>query len=427
MPCHPGRARLLLKRKKAARLHQQPFQIVLHHAVEQPGLQPVELRIDPGSKTTGLSLVAYLGEGWRVLWVANLHHRGQQVKAALDKRRAARRSRRSRQTRYRQPRFNNRKREEGWLAPSLRSRVENVFTWASRLTKFAPVGSIAVETVRFDTHKLTNPEVEGVLYQQGTLFGFEVRQYLLEKWDRRCAYCDASGVPLQVEHILARSKGGTDRVSNLTLSCTRCNSAKGQGDIRDFLAHDPTRLKQILAQARQSLKDAAAINSIRYAIGNQLKCLGLPVSFWSGGRTKYNRLQAGYAKDHWIDASCVGEQPAVIPVGLQPLTIQATGRGSRQACRMDKFGFPRTSAKLRQKRVHGFQSGDLVQAVVPTGKKAGVHTGRVAIRASGSFRVGNVDGINYRYCRLLQRADGYEYLVSWKATSSVPAAWLGET
>jgi 5-methylcytosine-specific restriction endonuclease McrA len=93
--------------------------------------------------------------------------------------------------------------------------VDNVRNWALRLKRWVPIHYIAVETVRFDTQKMQNPEIAGVEYQQGELAGYEVRQYLLEKWGRKCAYCDAENVPLEVEHIVPKSKGGTDRVSNL--------------------------------------------------------------------------------------------------------------------------------------------------------------------------------------------------------------------
>jgi hypothetical protein len=94
---------------------------------------------------------------------------------------------------------------------------------------------------------------------------------------------------------------------------------------------------------------------------------------------------------------------------LRVLVVRATGRGSH--CRTNVYdnGFPR-GYLTRQKRVRGFATGDLVKAVVPASlKTAGEHVGRVAVRASGSFRVGKIDGINAKYCQVLQRADGYEY------------------
>jgi hypothetical protein len=267
--------------------------------------------------------------------------------------------------------------------------------------------------VRFDTQKMQNPEISGIKYQQGELCGYEVREYLLEKWGRKCAYCDRENVPLEIEHIVPKAKRGTDRISNLTLACKRCNKKKGTQKIQTFLKKDKKRLKKIVSQAKTPLKDAACVNTTRYAIGNILKSLGLPVTFWSGGRTKYNRTKQGYPKDHWIDAACVGETGEKIVIDrITPLHIKAEGRGTRQAERVDQYGFPRTSAKTN-KRVHGFQTGDIVKAVVTKGKKVGTYIGRVAVRSSGNFNISTksavVQGISYSYCLMLQKADGYSY------------------
>ncbi len=114
----------------------------------------------------------------------------------------------------------------------------------------------------------------------------------------------------------------------------------------------------------------------------------------------------------WIDAACVGKStPAQVFVdGVIPLEIKATGHNTRQMCRMDKYGFPRTSAK-GPRTIKGFRTGDMVKAIVRSGKKIGCYVGRVAVRSSGSFNVktaaGNIQGISHRYCRVLQKADGY--------------------
>ncbi len=413
MPCTPYRARKLLDQGKARVYRRYPFTIVLVER-EKGDLQEVELKIDPGSKITGIAIVAHFNRGHVLVWAANLKHRGDRIRQSLEKRRSVRRNRRSRKTRYRQPRFNNRRRKKGWIPPSLKSRVDNVRHWAKKLQKFAPLTHIEIETVRFDTQKLQNPEITGIEYQQGELFGYEVREYLLEKWQRNCAYCGRENVPLQVEHIVPKGKGGSNRVSNLTLSCNGCNRRKGTKDIRDFLARDPKRLAKIFKQAKISLKDTAAVNATRYAIGNDLKILGLPVGFSTGSRTKYNRRKQGYQKDHWIDATCVGKtgEKVFIPEHFCPLTIEAKGRGTRQVCRVEKNGFPRTRAK-RNKRIHGFETGDLVQARVTKGKKTGYYKGRVAIRASGNFNIttsyGVIQGISYKFCRKIHCCDGYSY------------------
>lgn len=416
MPCHPARAKELLKKRKAAVYRRFPFTIILKHRSDGD-VRSIELKVDPGSRTTGLALVGDFKRGKRTIFAANLSHRGQAVKDALEARRALRGSRRARKTRYRAPRFLNRPKPEGWLPPSLMSRVDNVQSWAAKLIRFSPVFSIAVEAVRFDMQKLDNPEISGVEYQQGTLLGYEVREYLLEKWARRCAYCQKEGVPLEVEHIHPKSLGGSSRISNLTLACRPCNQKKGNMLINDFLRNKKQLLARIIEDSKAPLKDAAAVNASRYAIGNALKIYSLPISFWSGGMTKCNRSRQNYQKDHWVDAACVGEsgEKVFIHPRHKPLLVKAESRGSRQKCLPDRYGFPRTAPKA-QKRVLGFQTGDIIEAKVTTGKKVGCYQGRVAVRSSGNFNVkveGKiVQGIRHDFCRILQRADGYSYALN---------------
>jgi len=233
MPCHPARARELLKKGKAAIFRYYPFTIILKER-EGGNVQSVQIKIDPGSKYTGVALVADFKRGKKVIWASVIYHRGHVIKKNLDTRRAVRRSRRNRKTRYRQPRFLNRKKEKGWLPPSLISRVDNTITWVKRIRRFSPVTSISMELVRFDTQKLENPEIKGVEYQRGTLYGYEVKEYLLEKWGRKCAYCGKENVPLEIEHIVPKSRSGTNRVSNLTLACHECNQKKGSMTAEEF-------------------------------------------------------------------------------------------------------------------------------------------------------------------------------------------------
>jgi 5-methylcytosine-specific restriction endonuclease McrA len=411
-PVHPGRARLLLKQGKAAVYRRFPFTLILKHAVEQPVLHPLRVKIDPGSQTTGLAVVN--DASGEVVWAAELTHRGQQIKRAMETRRTIRRSRRQRKTRYRKPRFNNRRRRLGTLPPSLESRVCNVITWVRRLRCLCPIMAISQELVRFDTQAMDTPDIEGVQYQQGQLSGYEVREYVLLTWNHQCAYCDARKVPLELDHIHPRSKHGSNRVSNLILACHPCNQRKGNQDIHVFLRDEPERLAHILSRLKAPCRDVAAVNATRWALYERLTALGLPVECGSGGLTKYNRATRGLPKTHWLDATCVGRStPQPLDVsGVVPVQITATGHGSRQMCRMDKYGFPRTGAK-QQKRVQGFQTGDLVRAVVPRGRKAGTYVGKVAVRTSGSFNIatsrGTVQGITHRFCRLIARADGYSY------------------
>jgi 5-methylcytosine-specific restriction endonuclease McrA len=381
MPCHPARAKELLDKGKAAVLRRYPFTIILKYAVESNN-QPVAFKVDPGSRITGLALVAEFKCGKRCIWAGELTHRGQKIKDNLLSRRQLRRGRRGRKTRYRKPRFLNRTRPEGWLPPSLQSRVDNVFTWLTRLYEVAPVTHLTMELVKFDMQKMENPEISGIEYQQGQLEGYEVREYLLEKWGRKCAYCGVTNVPLEVEHIVPKSRGGSNRPSNLTLACTPCNQKKNNQTAEEF------GFPLIQAQAKKPLKDAAAVNATRWKLFETLKSTGLPLEKGTGSRTKFNRRQQDYPKTHWLDAVCLGEsgEHVFVSQNIRPLRIKATGRQSRQMCRVDKFGFPRTKAK-QNRVVQGFQTGDIVKAVVTKGKKTGTYIGRVAIRAKGSFNI----------------------------------------
>ena len=161
---------------------------------------------------------------------------------------------------------------------------------------------------------MDNPDIEGCQYQQGTLAGYELREYMLDKWGRTCAYCSKQNIPLQIEHIVPRAKGGTDRVSNLTLACARCNLAKGAQDVTVFLKKKPDVLKRILAQTKAPLKDAAVVNGTRWALYEQLKTLGLPIECGSGGARSSTVLRAGF--------------PSLTTL-MQPVWAQARQRRSR--------------------------------------------------------------------------------------------------
>ena len=417
-PCTPGMARSLLKAGKAAVFRQYPFTIILKKEVakKKDAKSSCQLKLDPGSVTTG---IAILQEN-KLIWAAELTHRGQQIKDDLESRRSIRRGRRGRKTRYRKPRFLNRTRAKGWLPPSLEHRVLTCQTWVKRLIKLCPIDSIAMELVRFDTQKLQNPEISGTEYQQGTLYQYEVREYLLEKFNRTCAYCGAKDTPLEVEHIKPKSKGGSNRVSNLTIACVPCNQAKSNLDIREFLADKPSVLKRVLAIAKAPLKNAAAVNSTRWKLLNSLKETGLPVTTGTGGETKFNRREQKLEKRHYLDAACVGDTPQLEILTNQPLLIKCAGHGKRQIIHVDKFGFPRInkSGELVRKsalvkRVKGFQTGDIVKAVVTGGKKIGSYLGKVAVRSSGFFNIKTitqtVQGISHKYCSIVQKKDGYTY------------------
>jgi HNH endonuclease len=271
-----------------------------------------------------------------------------------------------------------------------------------------------VESIRFDMQALEPPEIRGEEYQNGTLAGCELWEYLLERDGRACVYCDAEGVPLEKEHVRPRSKGGSKRVANLACSCRPCNERKGTRSIEDFLAEDGPRLARITARLKRPLTDAAAVNSTRKALFHRLSADGFATGGWSGGRTKWNRTRLGVAKAHSLDAACVGPLDALRGWNMAVLRVACTGRGRYKRTGTDDSGFPRGAPYPGTKLVHGFQTGDLVRADVRTGKKLGIYRGRLAVRSTGSFNITGhekVQGISWKWCRLLQRADGYGYTV----------------
>jgi 5-methylcytosine-specific restriction endonuclease McrA len=383
-----------------------PFTIrMINRIVEESSLQPLRCKIDPGSVTTGIALVLEKDTAQKVIALMELQHRGSLIKQRLQSRSAYRRRRRS-NLRYRAPRFDNRTRKTGWLAPSLQHRTDSILHTVQRLQKIAPLTAATCEVVRFDTQKLKNPEIEGIEYQRGTLFGYEIREYLLEKWGRKCVYCDADGIPLEIDHMTPKSLGGSDRVDNLTLCCRVCNLKKGNTPLEIFAPKKAESLRRM-----PSLKDSAAVNSTRHKTYRSIS-LHLPCEAGTGGQTKYNRVRLRIPKTHALDASCSGVVSFLENWQIPTQKIVCMGRGSYQRTRSDRYGFPR-GYLTRQKQIHGFQTGDRVRANVPGGKKQGSYSGRVAVRTSGNFNLqtesGLVEGISWRHCHLIERGNGYHY------------------
>ena len=250
----------------------------------------------------------------------------------------------------------------------------------------APIAAISLERVRFDTHLMQNAEISGVAYQQGALAGYEVREYLLEKWGRTCAYCSATTLPLQIEHITPRSRGGSDRVSNLTVACKACNTKKGTHTAAEF-GHP-----QIQVRAKQPLKDAAAVNTTRWALYERMQASGLPVEVGTGGRTKYNRGRLGLPTTHWLDAACVGAStPATLYVrGVQPLLVRAMATGHARCVGWTGTGF-RGLAPRRRGSSRAFARAIWCALWFPTVRKSarmldGLRYGRVGVLTSPRTR-----------------------------------------
>lgn len=404
-PCHPARSRKLLKTGKAKVFRKYPFTIILEREVETDKEEEYVLKIDYGSRHTGLAI---LKNNKEAVWLAQIEHRTN-IKNNLDTRRGHRRFRRNK-LRYRKPRFDNRKRKKGWVPPSLQSRVDNIQSWVGKLQKLIPLTHISYENVKFDTQLMANPEASGIEYQQGTLYGYEIREYLLEKFNRKCVYCGKQNIPLEIEHIIPKSRGGSNRVDNLGIACRNCNEKKGNKTAEEF------NYPNVQKQVKKSLRDCAILNATRWKVYEVLKQTGLQLECGTGARTKMNRINLGLPKDHHYDAVCIGQStPSQIVFKTENvLYIKALGRGSYSRTTLDGYGFPRAYLP-RQKYFFGFQSGDMIKAVVPKGKYEGIWYGSVACRSTGSFNInlikGRVQGINHKYCQIIQRFDGYKYIL----------------
>ena len=400
-------ARILL-RKKLAVIHKvYPFTIRLRDNSCVSKDKAYTVKLDPGSRHTG---VAITDDKDSVVMLAEIEHRGHIIKKNLDKRRAVRHSRRQRKTRYRPARFLNRTKPEGWLAPSVKSRADNVINFIKKYKKLLNIDKVMIENVSFDTAQMnSDTDLIGTDYQQGPLYNTSLREFVFSKTKGRCSYCGAKAT--EIDHIIARANGGTDSTFNLTPACRSCNEKKSSLSLKEFGKLMNKNYSHL--EPKKLPKDAAIVQSARNYMVKEITKLVSNTTTHPSWLTKYNRDELGLPKEHYYDALSVGK----IPNSFNFLTdkillISAKGRGSRQMCRMDKYGFPRTSAKA-SKSVEGFQTGDIVKAIVTRGSKQGEYLGRVAVRSRGSFNIetknGLVKDIGYKYCHLIQRNDGYSY------------------
>ncbi len=359
MPTTPRRARMWLKARRARVVQRAPFTIRLQFATREH-VQKVVVGVDTGSKVVGVAATT----NGAVVWQAEVHLRND-ITQKMRRRRQYRYSRRARKTRYRPARFANRRRNAGWLPPSLRSKAEATVKAVRLVASFLPVHKVNVEVGSFDTQQMQQPEISGLSYQQGTLYGYAVREYLLEKWQRTCAYCQAKGVPLQLEHIVPRSRDGSNRVSNLTLACEPCNQRKGNRTAAEF------GYPEIQAQARLPLKDAAQVSAIKIAVIQRLQTLfgseAVAVTF--GYQTKYQRIQVlDLPKSHANDAVAIacemGETLKPLEVVHQ---IRCLPRGQYQ-----RFNGLHSEHKCwAPRKVRGFKLYELVKAKEHVGFIAG--------------------------------------------------------
>ena len=299
-----AKVRALLKHGKAKVIQGCPFTIQLLYE-STTHTQKINLGIDAGSKTIGVSATT----DSKVLYESEVVLRNDIVEL-LSGRRALRNSRRSRKTRYRKPRFDNRKKPDGWLAPSIRQKIETHVTVVGNVMKILPVTKIIVETASFDIQKIKNPEIEGVGYQHGEQLDFwNVREYVLFRDGHTCQCCKGKSKDniLNVHHIESRKTGG-NAPNNLITLCETCHKAYHKGII--------TLPKEIHRGMR--FRDASFMGIMRWAFYDRLKelynPLGAEVINTYGYITKNTRIEHGLPKEHYVDARCISDNPAAKPL-----------------------------------------------------------------------------------------------------------------
>ena len=345
-------------------------------------VEGVELNIDPGAGATGLAVTSETPDGRRAHALIELRHRGSRIRNRMDRRRSFRRNRRGR-LRNRQPRFDNRTRSEGWLAPSLVTRLANTETWIGRLAALYPIRLVRVETARFDTQIMQDAEVSGREYQQGELAGWQLRSYIFHRDGAKCAYCGiAKAERYELDHIVPRSRGGANRVSNLVVSCHDCNVEKGNLSAEEFLANRPARLAAIRRIRRAPLAGATQMNIIVPELLRRLEAMGLPTAEYDAYTTSWTRRRLEVPKTHVNDALCVGAPETQTYLPERKAVVRSVGHGDRQMLRpSDRHGNPRGRGyraycglprqqqgytgcpghRSRRKQLRGIASGDLVR------------------------------------------------------------------
>ena len=307
-----GKVRRMLRDGLAIVVCKNPFTIQLLYTTTNH-TQTIDVGIDLGYKHIGFALVANA----KVIEKGEIELR-QDVSSLLTLRATLRKSRRARNTRYRKPRFNNRKRKDGWLAPSTQSKYNHILRHINRLTKHLHAYRLHVEIANFDIAKINQPEIEGVLYQKGNLYGYEnMKQYLLARENATCQFCKKKkNDKWHIHHTVPRSQGGTDKPDNLALVHESCHS----------YMHKHNMLHKL--KAPKQYKDATFMNIIKWLIVNDLKKLHENVSFTFGYITKIDRQSMNLPKTHYNDALAITKQE-VVKNNIKPLMIKQMRKKKR--------------------------------------------------------------------------------------------------
>ena len=296
-----AKVRILLKQGKAKVVNRCPFTIQLLYSSTNY-TQKVTLGVDSGSKHIGLSATTK-DKG---LFESDVELRNDIVDL-LSTRRELRRSRRNRKLRHRKPRFNNRRRNDGWLAPSVKQKVDSHITMIAKVHKILPISNIVVEVASFDIQKIKDPTISGMDYQQGEQLGFwNVREYVLFRDGHKCQCCKGKSKDkiLNVHHIESRKTGG-DAPNNLITLCETCHTGYHKGTVK---------LPKTIHRG-MSFKDATFMGIMRWALFEKLKAIYSDVKLTYGYITKNTRIKNGLPKDHYIDARCISGNPNAVSNG----------------------------------------------------------------------------------------------------------------
>ena len=258
--------------------------------------------VDSGSKYIGLSATTKD----KVLFESVVEVRNDIVNL-LSTRRELRSSRRNRKTRYRKSRFSNRvsSKKEGWLAPSIKQKIQTHLTVVDKVCHILPITNITVEVASFDIQKIKNPEISGEDYQQGEQLGFwNVREYVLFRDNHECQHCHGKSkdTVLNVHHIESRKTGGNSP-NNLITLCETCHHKYHQGEI------------ELKIKRGKSFRDATFMGIMRWAFYDVLKEKHQNVALTYGYITKNTRIKNNLPKEHFIDARCISGNPQATPLG----------------------------------------------------------------------------------------------------------------
>lgn len=297
-----AKVRILLKSKKAKVIKRCPFTIQLLYSSTNY-TQNINLGVDAGSKHIGISATTKD----KVLFESDVELRNDIVNL-LSTRRQNRRTRRNRKTRYRKPRFNNRKRKDGWLAPSIQNKIDTHLTVIRKVHEILPISEIIIEVASFDIQKIKNPMISGIEYQQGSQIDFwNVREYVLFRDGHTCQCCKGKSKDkiLNVHHIESRHTGG-NAPNNLITLCETCHMGYHKG-----LVQLPKTIKRGM-----SFKDASFMGIMRWTFYNKLKESYPNVSLTYGYITKNTRIENELPKDHYIDARCISGNPKALSNGV---------------------------------------------------------------------------------------------------------------